>query len=404
MKSKEILLILTLIVLGTYFSIVGVIEAAGFLKPLAIAVLLTLICIPLCRKLESWKLSKGLSALVSVLLSLLVFLAFFAIISAQLANISERWPEIKSKAKPKLEQFHENVSEKTGLNLEQQLGMFGYSGQSYSPEEDGSETQALQDSSSSADNSSSQSQSSPEKIVSKASQEIGTIVMNFFSFLSSAVLTMVYLFFLLLYRNKVKLSILKFFSSENRVEAEEVMKHSIELALNFIVGRFILIVFLAIIYSVGLSISGIENAILISVIAAILSLVPFIGNIIGYGLSIVMAVFAGAELGGIIGVSITFGLAQFVESYILEPYVVGSKVEVNPLVTIVVVILGGSIWGIAGMILSIPIAGIAKIIFDATPALKPLGYALGEEDVEGTNEQNFLSKWGEKLWNKFSKK
>ncbi|EAZ80403.1 AI-2E family transporter [Algoriphagus machipongonensis] len=403
MKSKEILIILTLIVVGTYFSIVGLIEAGGFLKPLAIAVLLTLICIPLCRKLESLNFSKGLSAFVSVLLSLLAFLSFFVIISAQVANVSERWPEIKSKAKPKLEGFQQKVTEKTGLNLEQQLGMFGFSGQD-SGAKPNEESEKRLDSNQSTDKANSDSQPSPEKIVSNASQEVGVIVMNFFSFLSSSVLTLVYLFFLLLYRNKVKLSILKFFSEENQKEAEEVMSHTVELGLNFIVGRFILIVFLAIIYSIGLSISGIENAILISVIAAVLSLVPFIGNIIGYVLAIIMAVFAGAELGGIIGVSLTFGLAQFVESYILEPYVVGSKVEVNPLVTIMVVILGGAIWGIIGMILSIPIAGIAKIIFDATPALKPMGYALGEEDVEGADEQNFLSKWGEKLWVKFSKK
>lgn len=403
MKSKEILIILTLIVVGTYFSIVGLIEAGGFLKPLAIAVLLTLICIPLCRKLESLNFSKGLSAFVSVLLSLLAFLSFFVIISAQVANVSERWPEIKSKAKPKLEEFQQKVTEKTGLNLEQQLGMFGFSGQD-SGSKPNEESEKRLDSNQSTDKANSDSQPSPEKIVSNASQEVGVIVMNFFSFLSSSVLTLVYLFFLLLYRNKVKLSILKFFSEENQKEAEEVMSHTVELGLNFIVGRFILIVFLAIIYSIGLSISGIENAILISVIAAVLSLVPFIGNIIGYVLAIIMAVFAGAELGGIIGVSLTFGLAQFVESYILEPYVVGSKVEVNPLVTIMVVILGGAIWGIIGMILSIPIAGIAKIIFDATPALKPMGYVLGEEDVEGADEQNFLSKWGEKLWVKFSKK
>ena len=403
MKSKEILVILTLIVLGTYFSIVGIIEAGGFLKPLAIAVLLTLICIPLCRKLESWKLSKGLSAFVSVLLSFLAFISFFVIISAQVANVSERWPEIKSKAKPKLEEFQQKVAEKTGLNLQQQLGMVGFSDQS-SESKSSEQSEQKPGSTQSTDQANSESTPSPEKIVSKASQEVGIIVMNFFSFLSSAVLTLVYLFFLLLYRRKVKLSILKFFSQENRKEAEEVMRHTVELGLNFIVGRFILIAFLAIIYTIGLSISGIENAILISVIAAVLSLVPFIGNIIGYVLAIVMVVFAGAELGGIIGVPLTFGLAQFVESYILEPYVVGSKVEVNPLVTIVVVILGGSIWGIVGMILSIPIAGIAKIIFDATPALKPLGYALGEEDVEGADEQNFLSKWGEKLWDKFSRK
>ncbi|MEB2776289.1 AI-2E family transporter [Algoriphagus sp. D3-2-R+10] len=399
MKSKEILFILTLLVLGTYFFILGTIEAAGFLKPMVIALLLTLICIPLCRKLESWKLSRGFSAFLSVILTFMVFISFFVILSAQVENISERWPEIKKKMQPKLEEVQQTITEKTGINIEQQTGLFnspGNSEETQSPDKNSEEAKEASDEPTSG-------QSSTEKLVSNASEEIGMIVMNFFSFISSATLTLVYLFFLLLYRNKVKRSILKFFSKENLKEAEQVMNHSIELGLNFIVGRFILIVFLAIIYSIGLSISGIENAILISVIAAFLSLVPFIGNIIGYGLSLIMAVFAGAELWTLVGVSLTFGLAQFVESYILEPYVVGSKVEINPLATIVVVILGGAIWGIVGMVLSIPIVGIAKIIFDATPALKPLGYALGEEDVEGADEENFFSKWGGKVWDKFSK-
>ena len=274
MKSKDILFVVTLLVLVTYFSIVGVIEAGGFLKPLSFAALLTLICIPLCRKMESWKFPKGLSAFISVLLSFLVFVSFFLIISAQLANISDRWPEIKRQAKPKLEEFQQLITEKTGLNLQQQLGVFGFSDQSSQSDTETEAEQALE-ASQSSDMASSDTQTTPKKIASKASQEIGNIVMNFFSFLSSATLTLVYLFFLLLYRNKVKLSILKFFSKDNREEAEEVMKHIIELALNFIVGRLILIVFLAIIYSIGLSVSGIENAILISLIAAVLSLVPW---------------------------------------------------------------------------------------------------------------------------------
>lgn len=396
MKSKEILTLVTLLVLGTYFFILGAIEAAGFLKPVAVAILLTLICIPLCRKLESWKLSRMLSAFLSVILSLLVFASFFVILSAQVSSISERWPEIKEKMHPKLEEAQQVISDKTGLNFQQQFELF-YPTENYKAENSDTGRNSNEPVETSG-------QSSPEKLVSNASQDIGTILKNFFGFLGHAALTLIYLFFMLLYRNKVKRSILKFFSIGNRKEAEEVMNHSIDLALNFIVGRLTLIAFLAIIYSIGLSISGIENAILISLIAAVLSLIPYVGNIIGYGLSLIMAVFAGAELGGLVGVTLTFGVAQFVESYILEPYVVGSKVELNPLVTIMVVVVGGSIWGVAGMILSIPIAGISKIIFDATSALNPLGYALGEEDIKGADEQSFLSKWGEKLWDKISKR
>jgi len=398
MKAKEILIILTLLTLTTYFLVLGTIEAAGFLKPLAMALLLVLICIPLCRKLESWKISKGFSALICVLFSLILFLSFFVIISAQISNIAGRWPEIMSKMQPKIEEAQQAMMNKTGIDLQQQFEVFFPS--SNSQNENSSETSGEDSSSSSSETS---KNSSSKNLVSKASKQIGVFVMNFFSFLGNAALTLVYLFFLLYYRNKVKLSILKFFETENRQEAKEVMDHSIELALNFIVGRFTLILFLGIIYSIGLSISGIQNAILVSAIAAMLSLVPYIGNIVGYVLSLAMAVFAGAQAGGLVGVTITFAIAQFIESYILEPYVVGSKVELNPLVTIIVVVLGGSMWGVAGMILSIPIAGITKIIFDATPALKKLGYALGEEDIAGADEQNFLSKWGEKLWKKISK-
>jgi predicted PurR-regulated permease PerM len=84
--------------------------------------------------------------------------------------------------------------------------------------------------------------------------------------------------------------------------------------------------------------------------------------------------------------------------------VVGDKVNVNPLVTIVVVVIGSAVWGVAGMILSIPIAGILKIIFDASKQLEPLGYMLGEEDVSDDNEDGFLSKWGDKLAKMFKKK
>ncbi|WP_425635739.1 AI-2E family transporter [Algoriphagus yeomjeoni] len=398
MNSNKVLQILTFLIIGTYFLILGIIEAAGFFKPISIALLLTLICIPICRKFESWGLSRGISALISVLSSFAVFISFFVIISAQISNISGRWPEIKNQLRPKVEDIQVSLNEKTGINLKQQVEMLF-------PSVDSGRTEA--EDSLDATNSSSQKSSnasSQGKIVTQAAKEIGVIVKNLFSFLGSAALTLIYLFFFLLYRNKVKRSILKFIDKENQEEAKKVMGNSIELALDFVVGRFILIVFLAIIYSIGLSISGIENALLISVIAALLSLIPFIGNIIGFVLAMIMSVISGADLWGFVGVSVTFAIAQFIESYILEPYVVGSKVEINPLVTIIVVILGGSIWGIVGMILSIPFAGIAKIIFDATPMLNSWGYALGDEDIAEKNEQNFLNKWGEKLWNKIAKK
>jgi predicted PurR-regulated permease PerM len=101
-------------------------------------------------------------------------------------------------------------------------------------------------------------------------------------------------------------------------------------------------------------------------------------------------------VGSLIVISLTFAIAQFLDNNVLEPFVVGDKVNLNPLATIILVVLGGSIWGVAGMILSIPLAGIFKIVFDSTANLEPLGYLLGVED-SSDDEPGFLSRWGDKL-------
>lgn len=384
MKTKGILLSFVLFILGTYFLIKGLVAATTFLIPLVFACILTLICIPLSRKLEQFGVPRGLASFLCVILSMVAFLSIFVVVSAQISNIAERWPEAKETLKPKLESAQNYIREKTGISTQEQMQMIYGNSKSDSTASSSGPTPG----------------ESTEMITQDARKRIGLIVMDFFGFLGNAALTFIYFFFLLFYRRKVKLSILKFFKPDKKEMAQEVMAKSIKLSVNFLVGRLTLILFLAIIYSIGMALAGLENAILIAVIASILSLLPYIGNIIGYALAISLSVFGGAETWSLIVVTFTYGLAQFVESYILEPYVVGEKVDLNPLVTIVVVVLGSSIWGISGMILSIPMAGILKIIFDASEGLKPVGYAMGEEDIDDPEKQGLLSKWGEQIWNK----
>ncbi len=81
----------------------------------------------------------------------------------------------------------------------------------------------------------------------------------------------------------------------------------------------------------------------------------------------------------IIGILITYALVQFIQSYIIEPLVVGAEVNINPLITIMGIVLGELIWGIPGMILAVPFLGIIKIIGDNVQGLKPYGFVLGPE-------------------------
>ncbi len=88
------------------------------------------------------------------------------------------------------------------------------------------------------------------------------------------------------------------------------------------------------------------------------------------------------EMGVLIGVIIIFTVAQFSESYILQPYVVGDKVDLHPFFVVLGVVVGGALWGVVGMILAIPVLAIITNIFLHSPPLKPYGFLLSKEDSQ----------------------
>ncbi len=215
--------------------------------------------------------------------------------------------------------------------------------------------------------------------------------MKFLSLMGTFLLTLVYIFFFLLYRSKFRKSVAKWFPEEKRPEVHNVISSAAHVSQNYLLGKLLLCVLIAVLYAIGLSLSGIKHAVLISVIAALLTLIPYIGNIIGFGLALAMALLSGAGSTALIGVILTFGITQLLETYTLEPYVVGGKVNLNPIMTIIVVVLGYQVWGVVGMLIAIPALGVAKIIFDHIPPLNPLGYLFGQKDT-GSDDDSKLSK------------
>ncbi|WP_231563358.1 AI-2E family transporter [Salegentibacter sp. Hel_I_6] len=200
------------------------------------------------------------------------------------------------------------------------------------------------------------------------------------SFISNYLLTFIYIFFLLNYRERFKIFILKLFSNERKQEVKRIINETARVAQFYLRGKLILIVILSILYSIGLGISGVNNFILIAVIASFLTLIPFIGNIIGMGLALIFGYLTQGETGILIGVILTFTVVQFIESYVLEPFIVGDKVDIHPFFVILAIILGNMIWGVMGMILAIPVLGILNVIFNHVPSLKAFGYLLSTDE------------------------
>jgi len=158
----------------------------------------------------------------------------------------------------------------------------------------------------------------------------------------------------------------------------------------------LMIVGLWIMYSIGFAIAGVKNFFFFAILCGLLEIVPFVGNLIGNALTVIVALAQGGSMNIVIGILITYALVQFIQSYILEPLVVGSEVSINPVFTIVGIIAGEFIWGIPGMILAIPIMGITKIICDHVEPLKPYGFLLGQEKKSNSSTIDKIKGWFKK--------
>lgn len=143
-----------------------------------------------------------------------------------------------------------------------------------------------------------------------------------------------------------------------------------------------MIVCLWIMYGIGFSIIGVENALFFAILCGLLEIVPFVGNITGTTLTVLVTAMHGAEFSTLVGIVITYILVQFIQGWVLEPLILGPQVKINPLFTVLALIVGELLWGISGIILAIPLTAILKIICDHIEPLKPYGFLIGEIETD----------------------
>ena len=348
-QGKKILLHSTLMFVGGYFLFTGLVEAKGFLAPLLTGIILALVVLPLSRKMERAGMGRGITSFLSTFLIFLFSLGFMWLISFQVKSFIDDWPEIQETMKPKVEQLRSFVMEQTPLT-EEDLGISDEG-------EEFSFIGAVSDKSS--------------KALGFFSQTIG--------FFGTYLLVFIYIFFLLNYRDKFKKFIVLLFPDEKKKEIKKVVDKSGTVVQEYLVGTLLLMLFLAIGYSIGLGLTGIDNFILVSIIAAFLTLIPVVGNIIGFSLALILGYLTTGETSVLIGIIITFSVAQMLENYVLQPFIIGDKVNLHPFFVILAVILGGATWGIIGMILAIPVMAIITIISLNVPALYPFGFLFSKK-------------------------
>ena len=169
------------------------------------------------------------------------------------------------------------------------------------------------------------------------------------------------------------------FPSEKKETILEILVETIHAYYNFIKGMLLVYLIVGFLNSIGLMIIGIQHPFLFGFIAAILTFIPYVGIIISSLLPITISWITFNSIWYPLGVIIVFTVVQILEAYIIFPFAVGSRLRINTLVIIIMIIFGGIIWGASGMILFIPFISIVKLIADRTKSLKTLSLLLGDE-------------------------
>ena len=322
--------------------------AKPFLVPLVFAGLFSMLLLPLSERLER-KMSRSVSILVCISLLLLFVAAVGFLISWQVADLASNAAKIEQQVTKNIENIRKTISESLGISHQEQQNIVQK-----------------------------QRSSGSGQMTAFAT----TIVSSLAGILGNSVLALVYIFLFLYFRDRIKTFILRISKRRENEETKEVLQKSRLVAQKYLSGLAMMIVCLWILYGIGFTIVGVKNALFFAILCGLLEIVPFIGNLTGTALTALMVMAQGGSTGMLVGVLATYAVVQTFQTYILEPLVVGSNVSINPLFTIVVIVLGEFVWGIPGMILAIPLLGIVKIICDHVPALQPIGYLMGQDKKE----------------------
>ncbi|GAA4463385.1 AI-2E family transporter [Nemorincola caseinilytica] len=198
---------------------------------------------------------------------------------------------------------------------------------------------------------------------------------NIFVFLG---LIPIYVFLILFYRNLLVRFVYLWFEEPQHPRVEEAARETEVIVKYYLIGLLIQIAYLIVLLGGILLLFGIKHAILIGITFAILNLIPYLGALIGNLIGVLLTLTTSQEMWQIWAVLGTIAFVQFLDNNILMPRIVGSKVKVNALVSIIGIVIGGTMAGISGMFLSIPVMAVLKIVFDRSSNLKQWGYLLGD--------------------------
>lgn len=310
--------------------------------PFAFSTLLAILLTPLNNFLEKKKFSRPTAILSSLGISFLFIFGIIYFLSIQILAFIDDMPIIQDRLNELIYSLQRWLHQRFGLSMREQSNYIN-----------------------TAKNS--------------GSGLLGDTFLSLTDILIGITLLPIYTFLILYYRNMLKRFIISVFKDGNREKVEEVLRESKGVVQNYMVGLLIEMGVVAVINFIGFAIIGIEYAVFLAVFAAIMNLIPYIGMLIASIFCCIVTLSTSDNLTDAIWTLLVLLVVQFFDNNIIMPRVVGSKVKINAMITILGVLIGGALCGIPGMFLSIPGIAILKVIFERVDDLKPWSMLLSDD-------------------------
>lgn len=352
----------TYILAALILTVYAMIMAKSILLPLLFALFFSILLSPFCGWLEQYKVPRFLSSLAGILLGLIILFGIGFFFYSQMIAFTQD-----------ADMFAERLEELLG-------SMEGFLATWFAVEGEINLDRVV---------------SASFEWVQDNATSLTMGITGAASTITSIFLVPIYIYLMLLFRDVLKNFALKAFG---KGEAESTVKvHSIiikvkTLVQKYITGLLMVIAILAILNSVMLMIIGIDHAIFFGVFAAMLNVIPFVGPIMGSILPILYSLITMDSLFYPFIILLGFYIIQLFESNLFTPTIVGSQVSMNALATLLLIFIGAQIWGLAGMILFIPLGAIIKVICDEIDSLNHFGYLLGRPVDDKSGETSLFAK------------
>jgi predicted PurR-regulated permease PerM len=213
---------------------------------------------------------------------------------------------------------------------------------------------------------------------------VGSTLTSLTEILTYFTLIPIYTFLILYYRGNIKTFLITVFQNYSKTNVTDILTESTTISQQYLIGLMIETLIVFTLNSIGFLILGIQYTFFLALLAALLNLIPYVGILVANVLCMAITLVSSDNLSNVLWVGIILAIVQLWDNNFGMTFIVGNKVRINGLVTIIGVLMGGALCGIPGMFLAIPGLAVLKVIFDKVPDLQPWGTLLGDNTTSKT--------------------